>query len=318
MGRQMVVGPTLLFDLPSITLGDPTIFGLLAHSRPPPTVEAEILSDMAHVAVDLIGFLNPELLWLRLSTLLGRLMFMAADYDVDQRISTEEIFFQGGMLALSAKQFTSSWCQMSGGASIAQTYGEVSFRERVVYQVIFSPAGLSWLQFRSLVATCIDWVEAQPNETLDTINQNGEQVAYWLYNGQITVRHRTDSPLMAREMHHRRGKPLGRKKINEDRKEDGNSITTEYGLLAGAGAWTALVDFSFEENSNGAAGESLQLLVGVKGATMMRFKVAKLRELMDDDEKLDKAVRNLVLLSMRSKMQSMFAAAIHNETYILY
>jgi hypothetical protein len=208
------------------------------------------------------------------------------------------------MLALSAKQFMSSWCRIRGSS---QKYSDVSFRERVAYQLFFSPVGVSWLQFRSLVASCVDWVEVQPNETLETINQNGEQVVYWLYNGQVAVRHRADSPLM-QEMHHRRGKPVGRKVSTEDSKLDRKS-TKEFGLLAGPGALAALADFGVVEDG---AGESLHLMVGDMGATMMRVNVAKLRELMDDDEKIDKTVRNLVLLSMRSKMQSMFAAV--NET----
>jgi hypothetical protein len=305
MESGMVADPAILdvvSYLPSLTLGDPIVG--LAHSRPSPTVEAEILSNMSHVALDLFGFLNPERFLLRLSALLGRMMLMAADYDVDHKISADEMLFQGGMLALSAKQFMSSWCRIRGAQ---QKYGDVSFRERVVYQLFFSPVGVSWLQFRSLVASCVDRVEVQPNETLETINHNGEQVAYWLYNGQVAMRHRADSPL-AQEMHHRRGKPVGRQVSIEDSKVDGKS-TKEFGLLAGPGALSALVDFGVEEDG---AGESLQLVVGDMGATMMRVNVAKLRELMDDDEKIDKTVRNLVLLSRRSKMQSVFAAA--NET----
>jgi hypothetical protein len=187
---------------------------------------------------------------------------------------------------------SSSWRQMQG--FMTQVYDDVSFRDRVVHQVLFSPVGVSWLQFRSLVATCIDLVEVQPNETLDTLHQtSGEQVAYWLYSGQVTARHWSGSPLMVLQMHNRRGKPVCRDNSisDEDSNVDGKSAISikECGLLAGSYAVSALVDLGDIEEDNGTgAGQSLQLTVGEKGAAMMIINVAKLRGLMDDAEKFDK------------------------------
>ena len=297
---SIIEGLVNTVSLPSLTLADPMM--LFAYTKPTPLVEAEILNNIAHLALDLFGFLTPERFLLRASALLGRLMLMAADYVPDEKITTDELIFQCGMLGLTTKQLLSSWKKMVGAP---QNYRDISFRDRVVYQVLFSPVGVSWLQFRSLVASCIDWVDFAPQEALRTTNEEGELIAYWLYNGKVAVKHESDA-YMTQIMHRRRGKP-----VSEKGDVSVKSKKRDFGILADHGAFSALVEYDSDESDVVA---SSLLVAGETGATVLRINVTCLRDLMDDDENLDKTIRNLILLSMRSKIQALFSAV--NQTAV--
>jgi len=59
-----------------------------------PLVEAEVLTDMAHVALDFSGLLSPSKSMMRLYSIIGRIFALSADYLPDHAIHTEELMIQ--------------------------------------------------------------------------------------------------------------------------------------------------------------------------------------------------------------------------------
>ena len=73
-----------------------------AGSSVPPTLEAEVLTDLSHVSLDLASlFLGSGVLVLRLAAVLGRLCSIGADYLPDHKMLPEEMIFQSFMLLLA-------------------------------------------------------------------------------------------------------------------------------------------------------------------------------------------------------------------------
>jgi hypothetical protein len=76
-----------------------------SHSLMTPDVEAEVLTDMAHVMMDFSGFLiTPSKSMLRcLSVVVGRILVLSADYLPDHTVHPEELFVQLFLLAVSLR-----------------------------------------------------------------------------------------------------------------------------------------------------------------------------------------------------------------------
>jgi hypothetical protein len=69
-----------------------------------PTVEAGLLTGMAHVMLDFSGFVNPSKRELRLFALIGRLLVLSADYLPDHLIKPEELVVQLFLLSITMKE----------------------------------------------------------------------------------------------------------------------------------------------------------------------------------------------------------------------
>ena len=150
----------------------------LFHGSPhDPAVEAEVLTDLAHMTLDVATLFGPSRLGIRLSSIIGRLCVMAADYVPDHIIVPEEMVFQMAMLCVASIGFCKSALPvlLAAGSS-------VSLRQGKVYRNLFRPTGMSWHQFKAMDVLCMDWVTVDAGETLDATKH-----VYWLYSGNVVV-----------------------------------------------------------------------------------------------------------------------------------
>eukprot|EP00526_Cylindrotheca_closterium_P020806 CAMPEP_0113605854 /NCGR_PEP_ID=MMETSP0017_2-20120614/2551_1 /TAXON_ID=2856 /ORGANISM="Cylindrotheca closterium" /LENGTH=206 /DNA_ID=CAMNT_0000514375 /DNA_START=48 /DNA_END=668 /DNA_ORIENTATION=+ /assembly_acc=CAM_ASM_000147 len=77
---------------------------LTAATTASPLVEAEVLSDMAHVALDFSGLLSPSKSMMRLYSIFGRLFALSADYLPDHTIHPEELLIQFFLICVTMRE----------------------------------------------------------------------------------------------------------------------------------------------------------------------------------------------------------------------
>jgi hypothetical protein len=71
-----------------------------------PSLEAELLTGMAHIAMDFSGILfSPSRSILRLFTVFGRIFAISADYVIDHSIHTEELMIQLFLICVALKEY---------------------------------------------------------------------------------------------------------------------------------------------------------------------------------------------------------------------
>ena len=73
-----------------------------------PEIQAEVLTDMAHVTLDFSTFFRPNKAALRLLTVFGRLSVLTADYLPDHSILPEELAIQLFLLGVSTREIVKS------------------------------------------------------------------------------------------------------------------------------------------------------------------------------------------------------------------
>mmetsp|Transcript_27380 Transcript_27380/g.51360 ORF Transcript_27380/g.51360 Transcript_27380/m.51360 type:complete len:230 (+) Transcript_27380:183-872(+) len=74
-----------------------------------PTLEAESLSVMAHIALDFSGFvLSPSRSLLRIAAILGRIFALTSDYLYDHSIHTEELMIQLFLISVTVREIVFS------------------------------------------------------------------------------------------------------------------------------------------------------------------------------------------------------------------
>lgn len=71
-----------------------------------PDMEAEVLSDLAHVAMDFSTFFSASRSLLRLYSIIGRLFVLSADYLPDHSIQPDELLIQLFLLFVAIKDIT--------------------------------------------------------------------------------------------------------------------------------------------------------------------------------------------------------------------
>jgi hypothetical protein len=140
-----------------------------------PSVEAELLTDAAHVGLDLSTYLGKATPALRLAIVFGRLCAIASDYIPDQHMNPEEIVFQGVMLTVATATFLQSFFPLLLGATAKTT-----FRDEQAQRML-QGVGISWTQYKAMSAVALDWVEVDTYEYLE----NDEDCMYWLYDGYV-------------------------------------------------------------------------------------------------------------------------------------
>ena len=116
-------------------------------------MKAELLRDVSHVLTDITPLVGAPTLVFRLSMLIGRIFAMESDYLPDKLIIKDELLFQLPLLGLSANLAWSSTILFLKAVST-----KTSTLDDQVFQQLFKPVGVNPIQFRSMVATCIDWV----------------------------------------------------------------------------------------------------------------------------------------------------------------
>ena len=140
-----------------------------------PRVEAEVLTDFAHIGLDLSTYFGPATPALRFGVLIGRLCAIASDYIPDQYMNPEEIIFQGVMLCLASAAFLQSFLPILLGATAKTT-----FRDKQVQRML-EGVGITWTQYKAMAAIALDWVQLDPFEHLE----DDDACMYWLYDGYV-------------------------------------------------------------------------------------------------------------------------------------
>jgi hypothetical protein len=72
-----------------------------------PNMEAEVFTDMAHLALDFTSILKSSKTLLRMTSVIGRMLVILADYVPDHSIHPEELVFQLFMLGVAIKNLAS-------------------------------------------------------------------------------------------------------------------------------------------------------------------------------------------------------------------
>eukprot|EP00985_Skeletonema_marinoi_P009003 scaffold4110_cov88-Skeletonema_marinoi.AAC.1 len=150
------------FDLFSTPTSSPVISPILSATQKIASdpqlgaqFEAEVLSDVSHVALDFTTLLSPNTAVIRLFTLVGRVLVISSDYIQDQYISPDDWAFNLFMLALSARSFLKSVRPM---IAVAASNSTLTVRDRKAYSLLFDIIGMSVLQFKTLLTSrTLEW-----------------------------------------------------------------------------------------------------------------------------------------------------------------
>lgn len=132
------------------------------------SLEAEILSDLAHLCLDFATLFSPDTIVLRLFVICGRIFNILADYIPDRQMTTDEIIIQSFMLSLSCGNFFVMFQEL-----VRSSGQPASFQDRRIYHSIFLPAGFTWSQYKLLISDgALEWVQGSPDSTLCESRQN--------------------------------------------------------------------------------------------------------------------------------------------------
>lgn len=139
-----------------------------------PQVESELLTDVAHVALDLITFASPTRALLRLSLCVGRMLAIAADWVPDHYLHPEEWLFQGFMLTVSFGLLAKTALPVLPALLHQSTnrYGE-----KRAYGALFKRhGGLSWVQTKMILAGGgAEWFELEEGEVAVMMEEKKEE-----------------------------------------------------------------------------------------------------------------------------------------------
>ncbi|GKY94528.1 hypothetical protein MPSEU_000418500 [Mayamaea pseudoterrestris] len=255
---------------------------LLHGSSHNPAVEAEVLTDLAHVTLDVATLFGPSKLGIRLSSIIGRLFVIAADYVPDHTIVAEEMIFQSIMLGLAAFGFCRSALPMLLAAG---SNGTTSLKRGKVYLNLLQPTGMSWNQFKAMDVMCMDWITMQAGETLADDAENGKYV-YWLYSGNVLV---SEQNRVLHNMTATSGKTAAEALVNEAQLMSQHKRKT-----------TLFNSDAIDAEPPVAAAPAIQ--AGADGATLLRINLPKLRVLMKADKELEDCMKTLAFQSLQSKL----------------
>ncbi|KAI2489560.1 hypothetical protein MHU86_25029 [Fragilaria crotonensis] len=250
-------------------------------------MEAELLGDISHVLTDITPLVGAPTLVFRLSMLIGRIFAMESDYLPDKLIVKDELFFQLPLLGLSA---VLAWRSLIPYLKAVST--KTSKLDDHVFEQLFKPVGVNPIQFRSMVATCIDWVVLDPGSQV--VCENEDPLAdetvhlYWLYEGDVTGAYEGN---LWTHIERHNGKSI----------DDPSAV----GLLS-----DMKFLYSLDMKQKKKIDSDVEIIkypmatfrVGQKGATLMRIEADALYELMEHDEHLANSIRQLLLKSLQRKV----------------
>lgn len=270
------------------------------HITSDPKLEAELLTDASHVALDLTTFYSPNTAWIRFCNVFGRILIITSDYISDHYISPDEAVFQAAMLAVSTRMFFRSVWPILEAASSKTT---LSVRDRRAFTQLSNAVDLSILQFKTLLTTdTLEWVELRQGQE---IHLDGEDM-YWLHSGEVTSSLQDSSSSsvddagakirMFGEVHF--AKALEESRLNHKKSSKSNKIKAD-----DASANTTTVNET--------------LTAGPNGAVMLRISTQKLLKLMHHDDQLNESINRLILQSMQEKLtRTLHNADRENKTVV--
>jgi hypothetical protein len=176
-----------------------------------PAMEAQVLTDLAHVSLDLVTLLGPATVLIRMAAVFGRVFAMAADYVPDHAFLPGELLFQSFMLAIACVGLVQASMPMALSTIFCS---DISLGDGKAYATLFRPAGLTWEQYKALTVYSLDWVTVPPGTVIDTSEQQrtptrtnrgdddttkdhswndsdnddtNNDYVYWLYSGTVSV-----------------------------------------------------------------------------------------------------------------------------------
>lgn len=244
-----------------------------------PLVEAEVLTDLAHVTLDVATLFGPSRLGIRLSSIIGRIFVMAADYVPDHTIVPEEMVFQVCMLCLALFGV----CKSALPFLLAAT-SSVSFRHGKVYHNLFAPSGMSWRQFKAMDVLCMDWITVDAEQTIDDTNT----YLYWLYEGNVAVSSNEKMLYNMTASSKRTGAEalLGEAQLMDKIKKKKKKTSSSAPAVA--------------ESSPAIVPTTIR--AGREGATLLRIHIPKLEMLMKIDIEMKECMRNLAFQGLQDKL----------------
>ena len=268
-----------------------------SHIASDPKLEAEILTDVSHVALDLTTFLSPNTAWIRFCNVIGRVLILTSDYIQDHYVSPDEAFFQAAMLVASTQMFLrSAWPVVMAASSKTS----LSVRDRRAFAQLFSEVDLSVLQFKTLLtSSTLEWVEMKESEQVDL---DGEHI-YWLHSGEISssLQESTIKTMIecdSLEISHRIfGEVHFAKALEESRLSRKTKLSK-----------------SNKANTEDSIAVNETLTAGSNGAILMRMSTSKLLKLMNHDDQLYDSINGLILLCMQEKLTRTFHKANANKS----
>ena len=256
-----------------------------------PLFEAEVLTDVSHIALDLVTFLGPARLGIRVATIVGRVLAMAADYLPDHKMLPEELVFQVFMLTIA-------WIGLFKTAlpmTMAHLNSNVTVRDGKAFQVLFGPTGMTWQQFKAMTAVCMDWVTVGPNEV---ICDSGSDYVYWLYKGEIVAQDETKQSTLF-NITRRADCPASFKQ------DVGKGLFGEEHLIDDVEKFGSRKKKpKVQTTTDVPRNETHTVRAGPSGATLLRIHRPNLKVLMKSDEELTESIRTLVLYGMRDKLKA--------------
>eukprot|EP00804_Cyclotella_cryptica_P016029 CCRYP_004172-RB/>CCRYP_004172-RB protein AED:0.00 eAED:0.00 QI:278/-1/1/1/-1/1/1/130/341 len=256
-----------------------------------PQLEAELLNDISHVALDFTTFISPNTAWIRFCSVLGRVLVISSDYVQDHYISPDEALFQTFMLTISIQMLLKSVFPVIVAAS---SNASLSVRDRRAFTQLFSEMDVSVLQFKTLLTSqVLEWVELDHH---DEVHLNGDHM-YWLHSGDISSSlHERDANTRDKTTLQVSNRMFGvvyfAKALEESMKKDSKKRTKSEKVK--------VADDSSE------LGNYETLVAGPNGAILLRMSTAKLLKAMDHDQQLSDSINRLILLCMQEQLAQTF------------
>jgi hypothetical protein len=282
--------PTILSSLlttPSSSDGSTALTTLhhLPSTDPDPFIKAEMLNDLAHIALDMTTFMGPEKVAIRAASVVGRMMAMAADWLPDHWLNPEELVFQMAMLSLAVTGLFRAILPLYTAAN-----HNVTVRDGKAFSILFGPAGMSWGQFKSLNAHCLDWVSVSAHHTLSNEEELevGDEYMYWLYKGCVITEHK------------------GKQVFNVTRTSGGASSLKKDAGRGLVGETKLLEELDKHDSVKKVPRTTVK--VGDDGALLLRIHKPSLNALIECDHGLEKVMRRLVFQAMQEKLSAQLDA----------
>jgi hypothetical protein len=268
-----------------------------------PLLEAEVLTDLAHISLDLFTVLGPARLVTRLAAIVGRVLAMLADYVPDHKVLPEELVFQAIMMVVA---FAGLFQALLPLALASLVPSDTMMRDGKVFTAVFEPSGMSWSQYKAMRAYCADWVQVEPGRVICSDGSactdavaSADDYIYWLYRGEVEVRSANSSKLLCRVKAGPRA--TTNCTIGETQRTIKKHTWSGERFL---GATHLLTASTFSERQTGmpTITSATPSEVGEPGgAALLRIHSGKLKILLESDPDMAETMRRVAFSSLRDK-----------------
>lgn len=265
--------------------------------------QAEVLTDMAHLTLDLATLFGPAKLVIRAAAVVGRMAAMGADYLPDHFMLPEELVFQVFMLGIA----WTALVQSAMPVILSSMANNITVKDGKAFSVLFEPAGMTWPQYKALSVTALDWVTVPAGQMITSqeglaVSEDATQddYVYWLYQGNALV---SSEGIVLQNVTRNKNGPvnagtgwLGETRLlstiqEKDRRRNGKSKSSK-----------AASTTPNKHNKESASKKRTTFTAGEQGATLLRIHTSNLTKLMEHNVELAQAVRSLLFQGMQDKL----------------